>query len=226
MGVVYNTAGIVTDGLVLALDAANPKSYPGSGTTWTDLSGNGNNGTLVNGPTFDSANKGSIVFDGTNDRTDIANSSTINITGSNITLCALVNPSLFKQAMAFVHKNFQYTIAFYGNASSGTITYADSSNWSYANFGQHGNFLPNKWYYIVATKNSSNIVTIYANNTVIISKSFGSSITSTGNLLNVGNYSTNYYFDGKISHCKIYNKTLTASEINQNFNALRGRYGI
>ena len=58
---------IVTNGLVLALDAANTKSYPGSGTVWSDLTPNGNNGALTNGPTFNSANGGSIVFDGTND---------------------------------------------------------------------------------------------------------------------------------------------------------------
>ena len=58
---------IVTDGLVMYLDAANPKSYPGTGTTWTDISRNNNNGTLTNGPTFSSANLGSIVFDGSND---------------------------------------------------------------------------------------------------------------------------------------------------------------
>ena len=62
-----NGPKIVTDGLVLCLDAAIGKSYPGSGTSWTDLSGNGNNGTLVNGPTFSSANGGSIVLDGVND---------------------------------------------------------------------------------------------------------------------------------------------------------------
>ena len=54
---------LVTNGLVLCLDAANKLSYPGSGTTWYDLSGNANNGTLTNGPTFNSANSGSIVFD-------------------------------------------------------------------------------------------------------------------------------------------------------------------
>ena len=59
--------GIVTDGMVLNLDAGTPLSYPGSGTTWTDLSGNGRNGTLTNGPTYNSANGGSIVFDGSND---------------------------------------------------------------------------------------------------------------------------------------------------------------
>ena len=57
---------IVTDGLVFAVDAANKKSYPGSGTTWTDLAGS-NDGTLTNGPTFDSGDGGSIVFDGTDD---------------------------------------------------------------------------------------------------------------------------------------------------------------
>ena len=63
MGVAYNSR-IITENLVLCLDAANSKSYPGSGTTWTDLSGNGNNATLTNGPTYSSANGGSIVFDG------------------------------------------------------------------------------------------------------------------------------------------------------------------
>ncbi len=62
-----NGPTIVRDGLVLCLDAGNSKSYPGSGTTWTDLSGNRNNGTLTNGPTFNSDNGGSIVFDGAND---------------------------------------------------------------------------------------------------------------------------------------------------------------
>jgi hypothetical protein len=63
----FTGPNIVTDGLVLYLDAANQKSYPGTGTTWNDLSGNGNNGTLVNGPTFNSDNNGSIVFDGVDD---------------------------------------------------------------------------------------------------------------------------------------------------------------
>jgi hypothetical protein len=64
---------VVTDGLVLALDAADTNSYPGSGTTWNDLSGNGNTGTLTNGPTYSSDNGGSIVFDGTNDYVPLVN---------------------------------------------------------------------------------------------------------------------------------------------------------
>ena len=63
---------ILTDGLVFAVDAANKKSYPGSGTTWTDLAGS-NDGTLTNGPTFNSGDGGSIVFDGTDDLVDFGN---------------------------------------------------------------------------------------------------------------------------------------------------------
>ena len=62
-----HSPSIVTNGLVLCLDAANSKSYPGSGTTWTDLSGRGNNGTLVNGVGYNSGNLGSLVFDGVDD---------------------------------------------------------------------------------------------------------------------------------------------------------------
>ena len=65
--------GIITDGLVLYVDAGNTDSYPGSGTTWTDISTNSNNGTLTNGPTFDSGDGGSIVFDGTDDYVDFGN---------------------------------------------------------------------------------------------------------------------------------------------------------
>ena len=64
---------IITDGLVLCLDAADQNSYSGSGNTWTDLSGNGNNGTLINGPTFTSENYGSIIFDGSNDYMSVNN---------------------------------------------------------------------------------------------------------------------------------------------------------
>ena len=66
-----NYSKIVKDGLVLWVDAMNDNSYPETGITWTDLSGNNNNATLINGPTFDTANGGSIVFDGTDDRATI-----------------------------------------------------------------------------------------------------------------------------------------------------------
>jgi hypothetical protein len=69
----YGTPPIVTNGLVLNLDCGNRLSYPTSGTTWTDLSGNNNNGTLTNGPTFNPNNLGSIVFDGVDDYVQLNN---------------------------------------------------------------------------------------------------------------------------------------------------------
>lgn len=94
---------IVPDGLVLALDAANIKSYAGSGTIWNDLSGNNNSGSLVNGPTFNSANGGSIVFDGVNDYVSL--SSAVN-TNTSFTLgfwamrTADTTPTLFSGTTA------------------------------------------------------------------------------------------------------------------------------
>jgi hypothetical protein len=71
------TKGIVQSGLVLNLDAGVSSSYPGSGTTWTDLSGNGNTGTLTNGPTYNSANGGSLVFDGVDDYVNVGTPSIV-----------------------------------------------------------------------------------------------------------------------------------------------------
>jgi hypothetical protein len=76
----FHSPRIVTDGLVLALDAANTKSYPGSGTTWSDLSGNSNNGELVNGITYDDTNLGSLVFDGVDDYVQITKVPSIDFT--------------------------------------------------------------------------------------------------------------------------------------------------
>ena len=84
MSIAYNTS-IVTSGLVMCLDAGNPKSYPGSGTTIRDVTGNGYNGTLTNGPTFSSANGGVIVLDGINDYIDVQG---INLSSSSYTIFA------------------------------------------------------------------------------------------------------------------------------------------
>jgi hypothetical protein len=88
-----HSPSIATNGLVLCLDAANRKSYPGSGTTWTDLSGNGNNGTLTNGPTYSSANGGSLSFDGTNDVVNSTTSIIDRADGQEITVSCWIKPS-------------------------------------------------------------------------------------------------------------------------------------
>ncbi len=92
----FTGPNIITNGLILELDAANRKSYPGSGTTWTDLSGNGNTGTLTNGPTFSSANGGSIVFDGVDDYVNCGNASSLNFERTNsFSFCFWIYPTTF-----------------------------------------------------------------------------------------------------------------------------------
>jgi hypothetical protein len=83
---------IAESGLVLALDAGNLKSYPTTGTTWTDLSGNGNTGTLTNGPTYSSANGGSISFDGTNDYVTIPDSPSWDVNNGGYSICFWMYP--------------------------------------------------------------------------------------------------------------------------------------
>jgi hypothetical protein len=78
----YSINQIVRDGLVMYLDAGDSTSYPGSGTTWADLINSANNATLVNGPTFNSANGGAIVLDGVNDRVNITYNSTTFLIGT------------------------------------------------------------------------------------------------------------------------------------------------
>ena len=107
MGAITGGAkNIVTNGLVFYLDAANKLSYPGSGTAWVDLSGNGNNGTLTNGPTFSSNNAGSIVFDGVDDY--VGRNSSIN-TGQNFSVFAWVKPGAINVRNGIIGNSYPYS---------------------------------------------------------------------------------------------------------------------
>jgi len=224
---VYGGPDIVTDGLVLHLDAANRKSYPLTGSTWYDLSGNGNNATRYNA----TYSNNYFTFDGTDDFFVVPNNASVTLNGSYLTLSAWVNVNNFVTGAfgTFLHKDLGYTIAFYDNKK---ITYADRSNWSYSNFGFYGNFVENTWYHIAAVKNGTN-VTIYSNAEIVISKTFGSAINDiAARNLFIGAYGLDGIntgtndFDGKISNAQIYNKALTANEVQQNYNALKGRFGL
>ncbi len=149
--IVYNEIDEVTDfrdivrtGLVLDLDAAQPLSYGGTGTTWNDLSGNGNNGTLTNGPTYDSSNGGSIVFDGVDDK------STTNITsfGNNTTWEAWVN----RTTNANAYNMFMgRTLPYFGLRTS-EIIFSNTIGGSQQTLNSTG-FTPsnNTWYYLAFT---------------------------------------------------------------------------
>ena len=237
-----HSPSLVMNGLVLCLDAANRKSYSGSGTTWTDLSGNGNAGTLTNGPTYSSSNGGSIVFDGTNDRVTISNSvlsSTGNWTISSwVKFSSLVGDasgetaaSIFAQYIA-VAGNGRMILRVKNNTTS-VINKIDiflGSGSDYSNQSITGNttILTNTFYNFVATRNS-NIFTSYINSILETSQTLTginvSILQTTPEIggLNSGNFG---FMNGQVYNSLIYNRALTAAEIQQNFNALRGRFSI
>jgi len=219
MGIQYNPR-IVTDGLVLALDAGNTKSYPGSGTTWTDISGRGNTGTLTNGPTYSSLKGGCIVFDGTNDYVDTGKTATqLGIYDADYTFDVWVYPTnldsdktMFgtdqvasRQGLHLVFRGGAIYQGHYGaDFSAGSATLNAWNNISYT--------------YV----KSSGLASIYKNGVLQGSGTIGSFIGTTNILL--GRWATQYYFIGNGSNYKIYNRTLTAQEVSQNFNALAPRF--
>lgn len=243
MGVNYNTS-IVTSGLVLALDAANTKSYPGTGTTWTDLSGNNNNGTLTNGPTFSSSNSGSIVFDNVND-----------YVSTNYTQTAVTQYSIdiwFKTSDTGTNNVIVQNRGTGGGKSitmglgptggiSGQIFIGVDSDSLLIQIATTGNtYNNNTWYNAVGIFNqaSGNVTTssfqIYVNGQLASTTSAGIlqagsisvPITGLSGTLVGYHQAWNGYFGGNLGSIKIYNTALTQNQITQNFNALRGRYGI
>ena len=225
MGTAYNPA-IVTDGLVLCVDAANKRSYPGTGTTWTDLKG-GNNGTLINGPTFDAGNGGSIVFDGTNDRVDCTSPLEINSI-SEITMIAWVRysgigyyPKIISRghgtATDLLRGNSDNALHFY-YANGGQT--ADSDYFS----GTTGSInLSSDWVCVAVT--SGSVVKFYKNSDLVYTSGSVTTNTGTASTLTLGNApGGGRNFNGRMGVAMVYNRVLTADEIRQNYEATVGRY--
>jgi hypothetical protein len=226
---------MVTDGLVLYLDAANTKSYVSGSTRWNDISTGGNNGTLTNGPTFSGANGGSIVFDGTNDYVE---SGKINPTYFTISCWFKVNgvpsnnddfggvlvissPQLFG---GFV----QYAVAH--SWTTQRLNFTVQSNVGYAstpNNSVSGNVIYNVTAIYTGLRNqiyvNGNFVTETVNTT-------NPSYPTTGNVnVQIGRWGYagfERYFNGNIYQTSIYNRALSSSEVLQNYNATKGRFGL
>lgn len=210
---------IITDGLVLCLDAADLKSYPGSGNIWYDRTKNKNNGTLTNGPTFSSANGGAIVFDGINDYVDIpSNFGTV----SSYTI------------MHWSRRDAENRMPIASRVNTNFYQYGDNS-WAYTHGGVWGEYYYSKptsiplgtWGSYCIVYNGSN-VSIYRQAIYQGQQSTtGTADWSNGFLLgwwSAGN--SVYAWQGAISTVQIYNRALSASEIQQNFNAQRKRFNI
>jgi hypothetical protein len=233
MGIAYNTS-IVRDGLVLHLDAANIKSYPGSGNTWSDLSGNGNHGTLVNEVGYSSNNGGTITFEGsTNNYITIPYSSSLTPTTS-ITIDAFYYPqdngtswtSLIQYPISSVsHISPYFEWAIYLQMDT-KIFHTRINGIAYETLTNAYNL--NQWQHFVLTW-QPNTVNFYVNAELIgsVTTSPSSIVYDANNPVLIGaNSSGGEPAEGNLGSMKVYNKVLTDSEIKQNFEALRGRYGI
>ena len=212
---------IITDGLVLNLDAANTKSYISGSTTWYDKSGNNNNGTLINGPAFNSVNGGSIVFDGTNDYVDTGKTATqLGIYDANYTFDAWVYPTDFtNDRTMFGTDQFLTRQGLHLVFRSGTIYQGHYS----ADYGV-GTGTLNAWNNICYTyTQSSGAASIYKNGILQGTGTIASFIGTT-NIL-IGRWGGGLFI-GNGSIYKIYNRTLSASEVLQNYNALKARFNL
>lgn len=214
---------IVTNGLVLALDAGNPLSYPGSGTTWRDLSGRGGNGTLINGPTFDNNNGGSIVFDGVNDYVNFGNILNPSILNNNFTIETWFNVSqflpIFQQRL--VSYEDAYVLMFQGTSFRFEILAG-----SYQTVTAP---LPsiNTWNQLIGIYNGTQLK-LYMNGNLVGTNNASGNIRTNNFILNIGAYQndTSYRISGKMSITRMYNKELSAQEVSQNYNATKTRFGL
>jgi hypothetical protein len=223
---------IVTSGLVLNLDASNASSYPGSGTSWFDLSGNNNNGTLTNGPTFDSANGGSIVFDGTNDYVDLGNISQLKPT-TQITVSAWVYRSTMNDSQneaiisctqvggyELFYTTNKMTFYVYAGGSYRIPEMSTSAISGWMNFTATYDNRYAKLYYNGVLQNTvdsgaTNNISYVANNILIGAEASAGSTRESG-----------FEWTGKIAQTLIYNTSLTASEVLQNYNATKAKFGL
>jgi hypothetical protein len=224
---VYGGPEISNDGLVLALDAGNTKSYPGSGTTLIDMTGLGNTGTLTNGPTYSSANGGSIVFDGVDDYVSItSNTNVAGLTTYSVSIWVYCNLGSSGIDSRFFWRG-NYGVLLSKDTNNIFFFYIRSSiTGTISNVGTSSSVLGN-WNNIALTYDGSTM-RAYLNGNLAGSTSMTGGIIDDGpTIVRLGLYpAAGFASSCRISSCLEYTRTLSAAEIQQNFNATRGRYGV
>ena len=223
---------IVRDSLAFYLDAANTKSYPGSGTTWTDISGKGHDGTLTNGPTFSSDNLGSIVFDGSNDHIgSIGTATNLGISNISSHFCFSVWFKTTGTSEYYMFDNWDggvQDISFRLDNRQLEV-YMNSGN-TYAFANRFGNFNLGAWNQAVYSWNgTTKTITCYINakNVGSASESSMSGDFESDSSFMIGKRPAGgNQFPGSIACAMLYNKSLTEAEVKQNYNALKGRFGL
>jgi len=215
---------IVQSGLQLYLDAGNAASYPGSGTAWTDLSVNGRSGTLTNGPTYSSADGGSIVFDGSNDYVQCTGSLTV--TAATFVTWIKRNGTqgqydgiLFSRGTNVTGMNFQVSnqLGYHWNDAGNTY------NW------QSGLTVPDATWCMIAVSVTSTAATAYlcqTSGTTTATRTVNHSSSVLNDIKLAVDDAAARYFNGNIAIAQLYNTALSAADISQNFEVDRARFGV
>jgi len=216
----YNPT-IVSSGLVVAYDPANPKCYPGSGVTFYDLSGNNNHGTLTNGPTISNNLAKYTVFDGSNDYIVSANNTGIAVTSArtimawawmgNVASSVIARIGASADNQAYEMQIYQSKLIMHRYAGAPSHVESTSS------------VKLNRWYHFAISYDGSN-VKFYINGAYDGVSSL--SLNTANAPLYVGSpvWGGNGHMSGNVSQVLLYNRELSATEINQNYNATKGRY--
>jgi hypothetical protein len=224
------TTNIVKTGLVLHLDAASTNSYPGTGTGWYDLTGNLNNGTLTNGPTYSSNNGGSIVFDGSNDYVSVPHAFDVSTGGVSCNIWFNTTSTSWSPLLSDWYTNvWAFNFQIYNGEILIGIRNSD-------NVDLQGAILPysistNQVYNICITYNkTSKITSLYANGVLYSTGSnalANSAIRNTSNSWSIGyKQDSGNFYSGNVYSTQIYNRALSASEILQNYNIQKSRFGL
>ena len=227
----YYSPKIVTDGLVLYLDAANPNSYVSGSTTWRDISRGGNNGTLINGPTYSSLNGGSIVFDGINEYGSVISNQVIT---NDFTFTVWAkrdgDTSTTIGGMFGNHNHIELSGAniFFRNSST-VVSIAAGNGVTRPAFQISIPRLNTEWNFYVI-RYSGTTFQLYFNGILLDSRTAVVVQSLNSNRYGIGiwalSYLPEYYLNGKISQCSSYNRALSPDEILQNYNATKSRFGL
>jgi hypothetical protein len=232
MATQYAFGKIVTNGLILALDAADKNSYPGTGTAWNDLSGNENTGTVSGSANFSTTNGGSFSFP-TSGSFIFPENSALNTQTPTVEVWAKVN-SLSQNGFWFEkgNVNTQYSLFIEGSnnlicwrqyfSNSSTLTNLTITPSTYIN--------TTNWFQIAGTF-TSGARRIYVNGVLVASDAQTGTIATNTNGSSIGVYggfngSRGYYYNGNIGIVKVYNRDLSATEIALNYNAQKSRFGL
>jgi hypothetical protein len=227
-----NGPTIVTNGLVFSVDAADKNSYPGSGTSWIDMSGNNRTGTFgasTASPTFDSSNGGSINFDGTNDIVTFSDTSLPSSTSSRtVSVWFKFDTLRLQVAISYGTPNVTNSRQSWGMGTLSNRIWMTTEGPNF-NFGESVPTV-NTWYHVLATYDGTNL-TRYLNGVQVATNNLVTDGTQLNTVLNgtlrIGDYATtaNLPWDGRVANAMIYNRALTAAEVLQNYNALKSRFG-